>query len=153
MSGPPVRDQKFAPSQLTGLPPDVTRAVFLRTQQLLLMRPTTCRHRPVAVAGHRASHFLANAVPELYRFSLGRVYAGTHPWTRPGRVRDASRTCAVCLTGSREARKGNRMRRPTIADIAQRAGVTKAAVSFALNGQPGVSAATRERILAIAHEI
>jgi hypothetical protein len=35
MSGPPARDQKLAPSQLTGLPPDVTRAVFLRTQQLL----------------------------------------------------------------------------------------------------------------------
>jgi len=45
------------------------------------------------------------------------------------------------------------MKRPTIADIAQRAGVTKAAVSFALNGQPGVSAATRERILAIAQEV
>jgi DNA-binding LacI/PurR family transcriptional regulator len=45
------------------------------------------------------------------------------------------------------------MRRPTIADIARRAGVTKAAVSFALNGQPGVSAATRERILAIAAEL
>src|ERR1700749_3471720 len=45
------------------------------------------------------------------------------------------------------------MKRPTIPDIAQRAGVTKAAVSFALNGQPGVSAATRERILAIAAEI
>ena len=45
------------------------------------------------------------------------------------------------------------MRRPTIADIARRAGVTKAAVSFALNGQPGVSAATRERILAIAAEV
>jgi DNA-binding LacI/PurR family transcriptional regulator len=45
------------------------------------------------------------------------------------------------------------MRRPTIADIAQRAGVTKAAVSFALNGQPGVSAATRARVLAIAGEI
>jgi DNA-binding LacI/PurR family transcriptional regulator len=45
------------------------------------------------------------------------------------------------------------MKRPTIADIAVRAGVTKAAVSFALNGQPGVSAATRERILAIADEI
>lgn len=44
------------------------------------------------------------------------------------------------------------MKRPTIADIAQRAGVTKAAVSFALNGQPGVSAATRERIAAIAAE-
>ncbi len=45
------------------------------------------------------------------------------------------------------------MRRPTIADVARRAGVTKAAVSFALNGQPGVSAATRERILAIAAEV
>jgi DNA-binding LacI/PurR family transcriptional regulator len=45
------------------------------------------------------------------------------------------------------------MKRPTIADIAVRAGVTKAAVSFALNGQPGVSAATRERILAIAQEV
>jgi len=45
------------------------------------------------------------------------------------------------------------VKRPTIADIARRAGVTKAAVSFALNGQPGVSAATRKRILAIAEEI
>jgi DNA-binding LacI/PurR family transcriptional regulator len=45
------------------------------------------------------------------------------------------------------------VKRPTIADIASRAGVTKAAVSFALNGQPGVSAATRERILAIASEL
>ena len=45
------------------------------------------------------------------------------------------------------------MKRPTIADIAARAGVTKAAVSFALNGQPGVSDATRERILAIAQEV
>ena len=45
------------------------------------------------------------------------------------------------------------MRRPTIADIARRAGVTKAAVSFALNNQPGVSQSTRERILEIAREI
>jgi DNA-binding LacI/PurR family transcriptional regulator len=45
------------------------------------------------------------------------------------------------------------VKRPTIADIARQAGVTKAAVSFALNGQPGVSTATRERILAIAEEI
>lgn len=44
-------------------------------------------------------------------------------------------------------------RRPTIADIARRAGLTKAAVSFALNDQPGVSQATRERVLAIAREI
>jgi DNA-binding LacI/PurR family transcriptional regulator len=45
------------------------------------------------------------------------------------------------------------VKRPTIADIAQRAGVSKGAVSYALNGQPGVSQATRERIVAIAREI
>ncbi len=45
------------------------------------------------------------------------------------------------------------MKRPTIADIARRAGVSKGAVSYALNGQPGVSDATRRRILAIAKEI
>lgn len=45
------------------------------------------------------------------------------------------------------------MKRPTIADIARRAGVSKGAVSYALNGQPGVSEATRARILAIAKEI
>lgn len=45
------------------------------------------------------------------------------------------------------------MNRPTIADIARRAGVSKGAVSYALNGQPGVSEATRARIRAIAEEI
>jgi len=45
------------------------------------------------------------------------------------------------------------VKRPTIADIAQRAGVSKGAVSYALNGQPGVSEATRQRIIAIAREI
>ncbi|GAA4676169.1 LacI family DNA-binding transcriptional regulator [Phytohabitans rumicis] len=45
------------------------------------------------------------------------------------------------------------MKRPTIADIARRAGVSKGAVSYALNGQPGVSEATRQRIIAIAQEI
>jgi DNA-binding LacI/PurR family transcriptional regulator len=45
------------------------------------------------------------------------------------------------------------MKRPTIADIARQAGVSKVAVSYALNGQPGVSDATRRRIVAIAEEI
>lgn len=45
------------------------------------------------------------------------------------------------------------MKRPTIADIALRARVSKGAVSYALNGQPGVSEATRARILAIAAEL
>ncbi|WP_329108193.1 LacI family transcriptional regulator [Micromonospora sp. NBC_01699] len=45
------------------------------------------------------------------------------------------------------------MKRPTIADIARQAGVSKGAVSYALNGQPGVSETTRQRIIAIAREI
>jgi DNA-binding LacI/PurR family transcriptional regulator len=43
--------------------------------------------------------------------------------------------------------------RPPLADIAQRAGVSKVAVSYALAGKPGVSEATRRRIVAIAEEI
>ena len=43
--------------------------------------------------------------------------------------------------------------RPTIADVALRAGVSKGAVSFALNGRPGVSPATRRRILGAADEL
>lgn len=44
-------------------------------------------------------------------------------------------------------------RRVTIVDIAKAANVSKGAVSYALNGRPGVSAATRERILGIAAEL
>ena len=45
------------------------------------------------------------------------------------------------------------MTRVTINEIARRAGVSKGAVSYALNGRPGVSATTRERILLVAHEL
>ncbi|MFC6594324.1 LacI family DNA-binding transcriptional regulator [Kitasatospora paranensis] len=41
----------------------------------------------------------------------------------------------------------------TIRDVAARAGVSTAAVSLALNDRPGVSADTRERILAVAREL
>src|SRR3954466_5986178 len=44
-------------------------------------------------------------------------------------------------------------RRPTIADVARRAGVSAAAVSFAVNDRPGVSPETRARILAAAREL
>ncbi|MFC3739396.1 LacI family DNA-binding transcriptional regulator [Paractinoplanes deccanensis] len=43
--------------------------------------------------------------------------------------------------------------RPTIADIAKRVGVSPGAVSFALNGRPGVSEQTRARILEVAREM
>jgi DNA-binding LacI/PurR family transcriptional regulator len=46
-----------------------------------------------------------------------------------------------------------RSRRVTIRDIADRAGVSKGAVSYALNGRPGVSDGTRQRILTIAEEL
>jgi DNA-binding LacI/PurR family transcriptional regulator len=44
-------------------------------------------------------------------------------------------------------------RRPTIADVAAHAGVSLGAVSFALNGRPGVGEDTRKRILAAAREL
>ena len=45
------------------------------------------------------------------------------------------------------------MKRPTITDIAAEVGVSKAAVSYALNGRPGVSQETRDRVLEIAAEM
>ena len=41
----------------------------------------------------------------------------------------------------------------TISDVAHAAGVSKGAVSYALNGQPGVSQDTRDRILRVANEL
>lgn len=46
-----------------------------------------------------------------------------------------------------------RPKRPTISDIARRAGVSTGAVSYALSGRPGVSPATRQRIVEIADEV
>jgi DNA-binding LacI/PurR family transcriptional regulator len=45
------------------------------------------------------------------------------------------------------------LRRPTIDDVARAAQVSKGAVSFALNGRPGVAETTRARILAAADEL
>jgi len=46
-----------------------------------------------------------------------------------------------------------RTRRPTIDDVAARAGVSSAAVSFAVNDRPGVAESTRRRILDAAEEL
>ncbi len=43
--------------------------------------------------------------------------------------------------------------RVTINDIAKEAGLSKGAVSYALNGKPGVSEQTRERVAAIALQL
>lgn len=49
--------------------------------------------------------------------------------------------------------KRRRLGRVTISDIADRAGVSIGAVSFALNGRPGVSEETRARVLEVADEM
>jgi DNA-binding LacI/PurR family transcriptional regulator len=58
---------------------------------------------------------------------------------RPSRRASARRTAAPART--------------TMADIARRLGISKAAVSYALNGQPGVAAATRQQVLDVAAEL
>lgn len=50
------------------------------------------------------------------------------------------------------SRPATRTHRPTITDVARAAGVSTAVVSYALNDRPGVSAATRERVLRVAEE-
>jgi DNA-binding LacI/PurR family transcriptional regulator len=45
------------------------------------------------------------------------------------------------------------MAKETIAGLAQRLGISKASVSYALNGQPGVSELTRRRVLDLADEL
>ncbi|MFF6996874.1 LacI family DNA-binding transcriptional regulator [Streptomyces sp. NPDC008313] len=44
-------------------------------------------------------------------------------------------------------------RRPTMKDIARRSGVSESAVSFALNGRPGVSEVTRDRVRRVADQL
>lgn len=46
-------------------------------------------------------------------------------------------------TGAQRGARGEGSERPTIADIARRAGVSPTAVSFALNDRPGISDETR----------
>src|SRR6187455_2393986 len=56
-------------------------------------------------------------------------------------------------SGGRSTGPRPRGRGPTIVDVARRAGVSKGAVSFALNDRPGVAPGTRDRILAAAREL
>jgi DNA-binding LacI/PurR family transcriptional regulator len=60
--------------------------------------------------------------------------------------------CIVPFQGGTEVSE-TRASRVTIRDIAARAGVSKGAVSYALNDRPGVSDSTRERIRTIAAEL
>ncbi|MGW7578104.1 LacI family DNA-binding transcriptional regulator [Streptomyces sp. NPDC054765] len=57
------------------------------------------------------------------------------------------------MTAPGEGARPKPARRPTIKDIARRAGVSESAVSFALNDRPGVSQDTRARVRRVAEEL
>lgn len=57
------------------------------------------------------------------------------------------------MTTAHSSHDSGAPKRVTISDIAERVGVTAGAVSMAINGKPGVSDATRERILRVADEL
>jgi len=112
------------------------------------MSGTACWLAALSAAGLLAATMMVRAARARPPSLPAGVRSAAPPQPRAGLTVSGQARVGLSL-----GTKGNRMRRPTIADIARRAGVTKAAVSFALNGQPGVSAATRERILAIAAEV
>ena len=57
------------------------------------------------------------------------------------------------MTTPRRRRPNAAPRRPTMADVAERAGVSRTLVSFILDGKPGASDETKQRVLAIADEL
>jgi DNA-binding LacI/PurR family transcriptional regulator len=59
----------------------------------------------------------------------------------------------VSTTDPRVGHARGRSSRVTIGDIARTLGISKAAVSYALNGQPGVGSETRQKVLATAEEM
>lgn len=74
---------------------------------------------------------------------------------------DSARKCvnrhssegSPAVTPPRRRRPSAAPRRPTMADVAERAGVSRTLVSFILDGKPGASDETKQRVLAIAEEI
>lgn len=78
------------------------------------------------------------------------------------RITELNRISAYCsgnvspewgIRGTTMSGKRSPARRPTMKDIARHAGVSQSAVSFALNGRPGVSEDTRDRVRRVAEEL
>ena len=99
---------------------------------------------PVEVLGQRVTHGI-----ELDR-KLGRV---GHRAPLLGDESPGNQTGSVHKLPSVLEPKAVGVHRVTINEIARRSGVSKGAVSYALNGRPGVSAETRARILDVAREL
>ncbi len=94
-----------------------------------------------------ASAYRSPVRDPLHLVAAGGVIRASCEMVRPDSGLRSSKENALSKAHSDSAR------RVTILDIAKRAGVSKGAVSYALNGRPGVSDETRERVLAIAAEL
>src|SRR5699024_9888998 len=145
-------DTSSPPAPSTGRPPTLTRYLGRRVCTCAIARATRAacaRHRspPPSWLGGTCT-----GVPDVNR---------TH---EPSRVSvaissdkstiHALQSLAVCLTGSVwGVGIGGLMLRPTMWDICKASGGSQGAVSYALNGRPGVSEKPRARILGIAHDL
>jgi DNA-binding LacI/PurR family transcriptional regulator len=57
------------------------------------------------------------------------------------------------MTANQPRRQAGKSRRVTLADVAERAGVSAMLVSLVMRGRPGASPANRERVLEVAREL
>src|SRR5699024_5837738 len=129
------------------------RALLLQRRELRAPRPRRGARSRAGRARHRdrAGLRAAPEVPHLpaVRAAQHRRDAVLDPRPRRGPQPGGDGLVGPARLGTMSAMS----RRATIIDVAQRAGVSRQTVSRAMNDLPGISAGTREKVLAAAQEL